>query len=331
MPEPSKYLLEMLNLDGNRLTELDSIKSSEFPKLSKLGMKNNMFTCEYLYQFIESHENEWKGLEFIGNVWEQAHSIDVDCQGNALNQSNFAFKRYHNEGGFNNTTENPPRREYTSTSTSISNANTELTTRTTHAEPVTQKTEVFVVHREEFRRFRCDIYIQNVQHFNIAGHRLDDTAQTIQLLGDQLESMDVSQNYLGSLNDTTLASFSNLQYINMSHTNLSTIECNAFYHQHKLQTLDLSYNDLSWWKFNTSSNSFGQLETLNLEGNRLTEIDDVNPTHFPKLSTLGIAKNRFSCQYLARFLRQWQNVRLSGPQSFDNMNVRGIECNCLSS
>lgn len=320
----------MLNLEGNLLTELDSIKSSEFPKLSKLGMKNNMFPCEYLYQFIESNENGWKELEFIGNVWEQAHSIDVDCQGNALNQSHNSAKIYHNhyaDEGNNNTTENPPRTE--STSTSI--ASTELTTRFSHVEPVTQKTEVFVVHPVQYRRFRCDIYIQNVQHFNIAGHRLDDTAQTIQLLGDQLESLDVSSNYMGSLNDTTLATFTNLKHCNMSHTNLSTIDCNAFYHQQKLQTLDLSYNELSWWKFNKSSNSFSQLETLNLEGNRLTEIDDVNPTHFPKLNTLGISKNRFSCQYLSRFLNQWQNVQLSGPQSYDYMNVRGIECNCLSS
>lgn len=331
---PFNYGLEMLNLEGNQLTELDYVTSSKFPRLSKLGMENNMFSCNYLYQFVESNVNNWKEFEFIGNLWKQAHNIDVDCEGNTLKRSSFDVKRFHNdhinEGSHqsnyvqNNTTRAPPQKESSSTSV----GNNELTTEVL---PVTHKTEVYTVQHKEFRYFRCDIYMQNTQHFNIAGHRLDDTAQTIQLLGDQLESMDASQNYLGSLNDTTLSKFTNLQHLNFSQTNLSTIECNAFYHQRKLQSLDLSYNDLSWWKFNTSSNSFSQLEILNLEGNRLTEIDDVNPSNMPKLTTLGIARNRFSCQYLVRFLNQWQNVKLTGPRSINNMNVNGIECNCASS
>lgn len=218
----------------------------------------------------------------------------------------------------------------TTVSTTIRPTTIRPTTVRPYDAPITQKNEVFFVNTEETRRFRCDLFIKNVRHFNIAGSQLHDTPETIQLLGDQLEYLDVSSNYMGAINDSTLSTFTNLYYLNMSNTKITRIECNAFYHQEKLHTLDLSNNDLQYWKFNMSSSTFSNLETLNLEGNRLTEIDAVNPKQCPKLQTLGINNNQFSCQYLSNYLKQWKNIELTGNKSYDKLNVRGIECDCLT-
>lgn len=225
------------------------------------------------------------------------------------------------------TTTNAPT---TTVSTTIRPTTIRPTTVRPYDAPITQKNEVFLVHTEETRRFRCDLFIKNVRHFNIANSQLHDTPETIQLLGDQLEYLDVSSNYMGAINDSTLSTFTNLYYLNMSNTKITRIECNAFYRQEKLQTLDLSNNDIQYWKFNMSSATFSNLETLNLEGNRLTEIDAVNPKQCPKLQRMGINNNQFSCQYLSNYLKQWKNIELTGNKSYDKLNVRGIECDCLT-
>lgn len=94
--------LKLLNLEGNNLTEIDSVTRSYFPVLSVLGMSKNFFTCEYLVNFLRP----WPNLELIDNPSDQIHLGGVDCYyepynendlRNNGNQSNFYRPAKHLE------------------------------------------------------------------------------------------------------------------------------------------------------------------------------------------------------------------------------------------
>lgn len=138
-------------------------------------------------------------------------------------------------------------------------------------------------------------------------------------------SLDLSSNFVGQINTTTFERFNNLQYLNLSNSNLTNFDFKSFYHQRKLRVLDISYNRIKKINFTPFLSNFKDLHTLNLEGNSLSELDTMTRVNFPELSTLGISKNQFSCEYLAQFLANWQTLHLINNSS-NKINVKGIDC-----
>lgn len=166
---------------------------------------------------------------------------------------------------------------------------------------------------------------KSVQFLNISGNNLKNTQDVIKLLGFSLQILDVSSNYIGKLNGTTFKNLNNLQTLNLSLTNLSNFYFNTFYHLNKLKSLDLSYNRLKKVNFMPFLRNFKNLHTLKLEANELTEIDSVDTVNFPQLTYLGISKNLFSCHYLSRFLRRWEDLQLFHNPS-DQSHIDGVDC-----
>lgn len=167
--------------------------------------------------------------------------------------------------------------------------------------------------------------IKNLRYLNISGNQLQNTAQIIGLLGSSIEKLDISSNFVGKLDAETLKNLNNLMYLNISHTNLSNFAFNTFYNQRKLQILDLSYNHLKKVDFTLFVRNFKTLHTLNLEGNNLIEVNTITRSRFPKLNTMGLSKNHFSCHYLANFLLKWENLTLFENPS-DQTHIDGVDC-----
>ncbi|XP_055302462.1 toll-like receptor 3 [Sitodiplosis mosellana] len=181
-----------------------------------------------------------------------------------------------------------------------------------------------------FRRNNSELafakqYIENLQIFNIAGNQLQNTPKIIELLGTSIETLDVSSNFIGKLSTETLKKFENLLYLNLSQTNLSNFGFNTFYNQRRLLSLDLSYNHMKKVDFTLFVRNFRTLETLNLEGNDLNEVTNLTRVRFPKLVSLGLSKNHFSCHYLANFLLSWENLTLFDNPS-DQTHIDGVDC-----
>lgn len=63
-----------------------------------------------------------------------------------------------------------------------------------------------------------------------------------------------------------------------------------------------------------------------MEGNNLTEINTILPSNFPQLTTLGISKNQFSCQYLVKFLKNWPKLHLIHNPSINQTHISGTDC-----
>lgn len=166
---------------------------------------------------------------------------------------------------------------------------------------------------------------KNRSFIKLSGNKFQSFMKTIALLVPSIESLDLSSNFVGQINTTTFERFNNLQYLNLSYSNLTNFGFQSFYHQRKLKVLDISYNRLKKINFTPFLSNFKELHTLNLEGNSLSELDTMTRVNFPTLSTLGISKNQFSCEYLAQFLANWQTLHFINNSS-NKINVNGIYC-----
>ncbi|XP_031635553.1 protein artichoke-like [Contarinia nasturtii] len=188
-----------------------------------------------------------------------------------------------------------------------------------------EKTIVFRMKKGGAELHCTETDLQHLRYVNISGNQLQNTAKFLEKLGSSVEKLDLSSNYIGKLTQHLLEKFNNLQHLVLCHTDLTNFGFSSFYHQRRLRVLDISYNRLGKVDFTVFLRNFKELSELNLEGNNLTEINSVTRTIFPKLSSLGISKNHFSCHYLATFLTQWEHLRLLHNPS-NQTNIDGVDC-----
>lgn len=70
------------------------------------------------------------------------------------------------------------------------------------------------------------------------------------------------------------------------------------------------------------------MASLNLESNNLTTIESIVPGSFPALKSFAISKNKFDCEYLVKYLHQWENtteVLIKNSTPFQT-GINGIDC-----
>lgn len=67
--------LLLLNLEGNDLTEIITVKPLNFPQLASLGISKNNFSCQYLANFLQ----QWPHLHLFHNPSKQTHIGGTDC------------------------------------------------------------------------------------------------------------------------------------------------------------------------------------------------------------------------------------------------------------
>lgn len=175
-------------------------------------------------------------------------------------------------------------------------------------------------------KFYAKNHFEKLKVFNSTGSAVNNVVKLIQIFGPSIEVLDVSLNSIGKLNGNIFDRFNNLQYLNLSGTNLASLDLDEIHNRKALKVLDVSYNDLSKINFAPSLGHFENVDTLNLIGNKLVDIDFVTQTNFPKLSTLGISQNLFTCNYLMDFLRQWPTLQLFNKHSSNEKYERGINC-----
>ncbi|XP_055309096.1 chaoptin-like, partial [Sitodiplosis mosellana] len=183
---------------------------------------------------------------------------------------------------------------------------------------------VFHVKSQNFELVCSKQQFKRLWYFNISGNQLKNGPQIIDWLGNSVETLDVSSNFVGKLNVHTFEKFTNLQQLNLSRTNLSNFGFATFYHQKNLRIFYLSFNQLKKVNFTLLFRNFQFLKTLRLEGNELTELRSVNREIFPSLSSLCISKNHFSCDYLATFLPKRHYTLLIYP--INKTNIDGVDC-----
>lgn len=299
--------IEIMDLSFNELNELNADQFERFENLKFLNLSNTWLAVihdgevpflENSKQLRELHLQEnpiervdcniftpIKNSASVFITWENVNEIDSSCLGNTLKIDLDQVGPHHLPGE-----------------------------------------EIIFRVSKSTSSLRCTKnIIQNLTRLNLSGNQLQNTAQILNLLGPSVKILDIGNNFVGKLTAQTFERFENLLHLNLSRTNLSNFGFDTFYHQKRLQTLDLSYNFLHKVDFTLLLRNFKNLQQMNLEGNDLVEIDSVTLANFPVLKQLGISKNNFSCHYLATFLRQWHHLVLHYNPS-KQTHIDGIDC-----
>lgn len=165
----------------------------------------------------------------------------------------------------------------------------------------------------------------DLTEFSIGNGQVQNVPEILQLLSSSLESLDLSSNQLGKVKDSTFKRFTNLRFFNLSRTYVKNYGFTTFFHQNKLESLDVSQNDWNDADFSLFARKFNYLEVMNLEGNRLHTVKGLTPAIFPKLNSLGFSKNQFTCEYLATFLSDWPDLKMIHNPTKDT-HIDGVDC-----
>lgn len=147
------------------------------------------------------------------------------------------------------------------------------------------------------------ITLSQLSEFYAADCEVTDALAVIVHLSSTIETLDLSENSISNfqLNATHFELLRNLQFLNLSSTNLMAIEYGTFNYQAALQTLDLSNNHIE--HFDTWLLS-DKLERLYLDRNELKEIRNFERTRFPRLKWLAVSGNWLRLEFLKQLVKQ---------------------------
>lgn len=167
------------------------------------------------------------------------------------------------------------------------------------------------------------ITLHQLKEFYAADCEITNALDVIVHLSSAIEVLDLSENSITDfrLNATHFETLANLLFLNLSSTNLITIEYGTFNHQTELQTLDLSNNFIQQFDAWPLSH---KLEQLYLDRNELKEIDNFEPTRFPRLEWLAVSRNWFRIEFLRHLMNQTEyvGIRFIG-NPYDQKQLKG--------
>lgn len=314
--------LRELNLSNNALSQLDVSLFANVNKLRSIDLSGN-----WIGELISPVFSNLKELEFLDISGNLIYSIDMD-----LLINNKKLKTLTLNNNMINSLDCKLLKGWSEESTNISiNTMDVLDSSCINDKILTIKILpidsfwlrssgskiIWTFNRQNFEKLRV---------LNVSGSKIENISGIIQQASMRLETLDLSYQFVGEIKASTFQRFINLKHLYLKQTNLTNFQFGTFYHQRKLEILDISYNHLKRIDFYLFLRNFKNLASLDLEGNDLKEIDSITRTHFPKLSILAISRNDFTCEYLATFLLQWNDLTLIDNPSRQT-HMGGVDCN----
>lgn len=142
--------------------------------------------------------------------------------------------------------------------------------------------------------------LYGLSELTLSDCRIKNISEVIQCLGPSLRKLDLSKNYENiarELDNQTFQKLEGLEDLNLSQTNLLSIDSSQFKYQSNLVVLDLSNNKLKTFDLKMLNIDDFHPYRLNLEGNDLTELKNLQESNY-KIICFKLAKNQFPCPYL---------------------------------
>lgn len=145
-------------------------------------------------------------------------------------------------------------------------------------------TTTYEVNRTQIHEFKCLIFVAShiakipsnifitarskITHLYANDVSINELSRNSFLIANQLESVDLSWNYLQGLHETAFYDASNLETLNLSHNNISEFSSNVFDKLDNLKNLDLSHNQITSIPFDIFQPLYN-LQSLDMRSNRL--------------------------------------------------------------
>lgn len=149
-----------------------------------------------------------------------------------------------------------------------------------------------------------------------------------------LRVLDLSHNtivYYDAMPYQSFAGMKSLEKLYLQHNHI-VLDYGAFSSNQNLTTIDFSYNDNPYFDFNFLL-SMRRLENIYLNGNGIWHSIDLSDirSSFPRLTSIGISNNSFTCDILASIIRKLDKVGIEmivDEEEFvtNARNIRGVRC-----
>lgn len=116
---------------------------------------------------------------------------------------------------------------------------------------------------------------EKLREFNVAGNQFESIPQIIQFLKPHLKKLDLSGNFVGKLNVTSLERLASLETLGLSNTSLVIEDVNPFQRLNRLSALDISHNNLekaNITAFSTTLRVLSELRAANCHIKNASEV-----------------------------------------------------------
>lgn len=150
----------------------------------------------------------------------------------------------------------------------------------------------------------------NLWEFQCVHCQIKNVSNIIQYFGKELSVLNLSRNFIGKVNVDTFSELLGIQRLSLSNTSISNFDFNTLQNMYRFVHLDISHNKLQILDFRFLPSS---IEELDFNGNDLIRMDNFNRSRFPGLKSLTISNNRFSCEYLAQLIQEWNGTFKGDP------------------
>lgn len=151
--------------------------------------------------------------------------------------------------------------------------------------------------------------LEQLQNFSAADCQIKNVSEVVKYLGPFVEKLDLSGNEAGVLSPASFDGLSNLYELNLSRTEISNFDPKILENFTTLSSLDLSHNQLKEIDLGLLPS---KLKRLNLEGNDLEKIENLNRTKFSALKSLAVSENELPCDYLEQLQQDFKDLDFDG-------------------
>lgn len=148
----------------------------------------------------------------------------------------------------------------------------------------------------------------NLKQLHLQDNQITNIKGLINHLGSSVNMLKISGNYVGEITSNTFSTCNKLEYLHMCATNLTRFDFSSIEYLTNLKVLEICNNNFEFANFTIPSNEFTQMEYLDLNMNKLTELDTLSPVQFPGIVVLKISHNRFNCSYSKLFKLRWRKL-----------------------
>lgn len=194
---------------------------------------------------------------------------------------------------------------------------------------------IFIVEPETFLNLRS-LTVLNLSHNQLNNNTFNRNGLDWIDGIDSLKSLDLSHNQIFFYDVMPYQAFSGLVNLEtlLLRSNQITIDYGAFSSNQMLKTLDLSYNNMTYFDLNFLLSVYS-LENLYLHGNGISYTSQIDLTDsravFPVMKSLGISENSFSCEALGAVIRKMVKASIQlliedGKFVNSRRNLRGVSC-----
>lgn len=317
------FSLEDISLDGTTLEKLNFITFRPFVNLKRLSLKNTHL-ADFDFSLLINQKQLYE-LDISNNYLKSLHNI-------LLSQFSANLSRFIAPGNqFANVSDTIQQLTPSITELDLSgsffgsvnattfarfkhlmtlklrNTNLEIFPSTNPFEQLQDLSDLDVSNNNfEMTNFKLlSPTLNKLKVLRIANCNIRNVLNLTQLLGTNLEVLDLSGNFLAALNADTFRTIGNLESLFLDNAYITHFDWNALQQQTKLLELRITNNNnLNGIDIGVVSKS---LKWLNLESNELMEIKHLTREHFPNLDNLRVSNNRLSCVYLMQITSEWMD------------------------